>query len=196
MDLERLQGDLRRLTEIVGGWDASKEIDALERDLVLEKLRGLYEAVRFGMPVAAPAEPAVGEASAPIDLGEVLSLDPLSDLPAPDAEALPEVQPPFEEVLSTVHRLNREKGITVVLITHHMNEAEEADRVIVMNDGRVAMDGTPQAVFSQVERLRDMGLTVPDTVDLLDRLRRDGVDVPLDALTVETCADAICAALG
>lgn len=102
MDLERLQGDLRRLTEIVGGWDASKEIDALERDLVLEKLRGLYEAVRFGMPVAAPAEPAVGEASAPIDLGEVLSLDPLSDLPAPDAEALPEVQPPFEEVLSTV----------------------------------------------------------------------------------------------
>ena len=101
-----------------------------------------------------------------------------------------------QEVLSTVHRLNREKGITVVLITHHMNEAEEADRVIVMNDGRVAMDGTPQAVFSQVERLRDMGLTVPDTVDLLDRLRRDGVDVPLDALTVEACADAICAALG
>ena len=101
-----------------------------------------------------------------------------------------------QEVLSTIHRLNREKGITVVLITHHMNEAEEADRVIVMNDGRVAMDGTPQAVFSQVERLRDMGLTVPDTVDLLDRLRRDGVDVPLDALTVEACADAICAALG
>ena len=98
-------------------------------------------------------------------------------------------------VLSTVHRLNREKGITVVLITHHMNEAEEADRVIVMNGGKVAMDGTPQAVFSQVERLRDMGLTVPDTVDLLDRLRRDGVDVPLDALTVEECADAICAAL-
>ncbi len=101
-----------------------------------------------------------------------------------------------QEVLSTIHRLNREKGITVVLITHHMNEAEEADRVIVMNDGRVAMDGTPQAVFSQVERLRDMGLTVPDTVDLLDRLRRDGVDVPLDALTVEACAAAICAALG
>ena len=96
------------------------------------------------------------------------------------------------EVLTAVHRLNRERGTTVVLITHHMNEAEEADRVIVMNDGRVAMDGTPQAVFSQVERLRDMGLTVPDTVDLLDRLRRDGVDVPLDALTVEACAAAIC----
>ena len=100
-----------------------------------------------------------------------------------------------QEVLSTVRRLNREKGITVVLITHHMNEAEEADRVIVMNDGNVAMDGTPRQVFAQVEALRAMGLTVPDTVDLLDRLRRDGVDVPLDALTVDACADAICAAL-
>ena len=100
-----------------------------------------------------------------------------------------------QEVLSTVHRLNREKGITVVLITHHMNEAEEADRVIVMDDGKVAMDGTPRQVFTRVEELRAMGLTVPDTVDLLDRLRKDGVDVPLDALTVESCADAICAAM-
>ena len=64
-----------------------------------------------------------------------------------------------------------------------------------MNDGNVAMDGTPRQVFAQVEALRAMGLTVPDTVDLLDRLRRDGVDVPLDALTVDACADAICAAL-
>ncbi len=101
-----------------------------------------------------------------------------------------------KEVLSTVHRLNREKGITVVLITHHMNEAEEADRVIVMDDGKVAMDGTPAEVFTQVSDLRHMGLTVPDTVDLLDRLRRCGIDVPLDALTVEACADAIAAAFG
>ena len=100
-----------------------------------------------------------------------------------------------QEVLSTVHHLNREKGITVVLITHHMNEAEEADRVVVMNDGTVAMDGTPRQVFARVEELRAMGLTVPDTVDLLDRLQRDGLDVPLDALTVEECADAITAAL-
>ena len=99
------------------------------------------------------------------------------------------------EVLSTVHRLNREKGITVVLITHHMDEAEEADRVVVMDDGKVAMDGTPREVFTQVDALRSMGLTVPDTVDLLDRLRRDGVDVPMDALTVEECADAVFAAL-
>ena len=99
------------------------------------------------------------------------------------------------EVLSTVHRLNREKGITVVLIPHHMDEAEEADRVVVMDGGKVAMDGTPREVFTQVDALRSMGLTVPDTVDLLDRLRRDGVDVPLDALTVEECADAVFAAM-
>ena len=99
------------------------------------------------------------------------------------------------EVLDAVHRLNREKGITVVLITHHMNEAEDADRVVVMDDGKVALDGTPREVFTQVDALRYMGLTVPDTVDLLDRLRKDGLDVPLTALTVEACADAIYSAV-
>ena len=99
------------------------------------------------------------------------------------------------EVLSTIHRLNREKGITVVLITHHMNEAEDADRVVVMNDGRVDLDGTPEEVFSQVTRLRHLGLTAPDTVDLLDRLRQKGWDVPLDALRAEDCAAAIAGAL-
>ena len=99
------------------------------------------------------------------------------------------------EVLATVHRLNKEKGITVVLITHHMNEAEGADRVIVMNDGRVDLDGTPQEVFGQVTCLRHLGLTVPDTVDLLDRLRQKGWDVPLDALSVEDCAAAVAGAL-
>ena len=99
------------------------------------------------------------------------------------------------EVLDTVHRLNRERGITVVHITHHMSEAEDADRVVVMDDGKVIMDGAPRQVFTQVERLRSMGLTVPDTVDLLDRLRKDGLDVPLTALTVEECADAILAAV-
>ena len=99
------------------------------------------------------------------------------------------------EVLAAVEKLNREQGITVVLITHHMNEAEEADRGIAMDDGRIALDGTPKEVFTQVEPLRTMGLTVPDTVDLLDRLRKDGLDVPLDALTVDECAAAITAAL-
>ena len=99
------------------------------------------------------------------------------------------------EVLAAVHRLNREKGITVVLITHHMNEAEGADRVIVMDDGRVVLDGTPEKVFAEVKDLRHMGLTVPDTVDLLDRLRNDGWDLPLDALSVDACAEAIAGAL-
>ena len=99
-----------------------------------------------------------------------------------------------QEVLTTIHRLNKEKNITVVLITHHMNEAEDADRVIVMHGGKVAMDGTPKEVFARVEELRSMGLTVPDTVDLLDRLRKEGVDVPLDALHTEECADVIAAA--
>ena len=100
-----------------------------------------------------------------------------------------------QEVLSTIHRLNREKGITVVLITHHMNEAEDADRVLVMDNGRVAMDGTPKEVFVRAEELWSMGLTVPDTVALLYGLRQGGVDVPLDALTVDECADAICCAI-
>ncbi|MBQ9493191.1 MAG: energy-coupling factor transporter ATPase [Oscillibacter sp.] len=99
------------------------------------------------------------------------------------------------EVLATVRRLNREQGITVLLITHHMNEAEDADRVIVMDDGRIVMDGTPKEVFSRVEQLRDTGLTVPETVELLDRLCQRGFSLPLDALSVEECADAIVNAL-
>ena len=82
-----------------------------------------------------------------------------------------------------------------MLITHHMNEAEEADRVIVMDDGAVAMDGTPREVFPHVEKLRSMGLTVPDTVALLYDLRQEGVEVPLTALSVEECADAVASAI-
>ena len=99
------------------------------------------------------------------------------------------------EVLDTIHRLNREKGITVVLITHHMNEAETADRIIVMDEGVVALDGTPQEVFPQVDKLRSMGLTTLDTVDVLHRLRQQGWDVPLTALSVEDAADAIAGAI-
>ena len=99
------------------------------------------------------------------------------------------------EVLSTIETLHRDMGITVVLITHHMDEAILADRVVVMNEGRVAMDGTPTEVFTRVEELEEMGLTVPDTVQLLYRLRAAGYDVPLDALDVEACADAVFGAL-
>lgn len=100
------------------------------------------------------------------------------------------------EVIDTVRRLNRERGITVVLITHHMAEAESADRVIVMNDGQVAMDGAPHDVFAQVDRLHELGLAAPDTVELLHLLREAGLDVPLTGLTVDECADTICRAFG
>ena len=100
------------------------------------------------------------------------------------------------EVIDTVRRLNRERGITVVLITHHMAEAESADRVIVMNDGQVAMDGAPHDVFAQVDRLHELGLAAPDTVELLHLLREAGMDVPLTGLTVDECADSICRAFG
>ncbi len=99
------------------------------------------------------------------------------------------------EVIDTVLRLNRERGITVVLITHHMAEAENADRVIVMNDGEVAMDGTPREVFAQAERLHALGLAAPDTVELLSRLHQAGWAVDMTSLTVDECADTICRAL-
>ena len=99
------------------------------------------------------------------------------------------------EVLSAIRALNRERNITVVLITHHMDEAMDADRLIVMNDGKLVMNGTPAEVFTQVDALRAMGLAAPDTVELLYGLRQSGMDVPLDALTVDACADAICKAL-
>ena len=100
-----------------------------------------------------------------------------------------------EEVLRTVRKLNRENGVTVVLITHHMDEAAQADRLIVMDHGKVIADGAPRTVFQDVEGLRSVGLTVPEPVGLLYALRQAGLDVPLDALTVEECAAAIAKAL-
>ena len=95
------------------------------------------------------------------------------------------------EVLATVEELRREKGMTVVLITHHMSECVDADRLIVMSGGAVVLDGSPKEVFSQVEKLRAEGLTVPETTELLYGLRQAGCDLPLDALRIEECADAI-----
>lgn len=95
------------------------------------------------------------------------------------------------EVMAAIHRLNRETGVTVVLITHHMDEAASAQRVIVMKQGRVALDGTPREVFSQVERMQSLSLAVPQTVELLYALNRQGAALSLEALSVEECADEI-----
>jgi len=96
------------------------------------------------------------------------------------------------EVLETIHRLNRESGMTVILITHYMDEAAQADRVVVMDSGTVIADGTPKEVFSQVELIRSAGLDVPQTTDLVHWLRTEkGLDLPADCLTVEEAADAV-----
>ena len=95
------------------------------------------------------------------------------------------------EVMETITRLNREKRITVVLITHHMEEAAQAERVIVLHRGKVAADGTPKHVFSQVELLHDLGLAAPETVELCWELNRQGFSLPLDALEIEDCAQAL-----
>jgi len=95
------------------------------------------------------------------------------------------------EVVETIGRLNREKGITVVLITHHMDEAAKADRVVVLHKGKVAADGTPEEVFSQVELLHNIGLAAPESVELCWELNKQGFDLPLDKLDPEKCAQAL-----
>ena len=95
------------------------------------------------------------------------------------------------EVMDTIHTLNRERGITVVLITHYMDEAVQAERVVVMDDGHVLMDGAPRDIFSQVERLRAVELDVPQPTELCERLRTAGVPLPDGILTAEECAEAL-----
>ena len=96
------------------------------------------------------------------------------------------------EVMQTIGRLNREKGITVVLITHHMDEAAQAQRVVVLHKGQVAADGSPEQVFSQVELLHSIGLAAPETVELCWELNEQGFCLPLDLLDTEKCAQALC----
>ena len=95
------------------------------------------------------------------------------------------------EVMETISRLNREKGITVVLITHHMDEAAQAQRVVVLHKGKVAADGTPKEVFSQVELLHGLGLAAPETVELCYELNKAGFNLPLDQLDINECAQTL-----
>ena len=95
------------------------------------------------------------------------------------------------EVLETVLKLNKDKNITVVLITHHMDEAARADRVVVLHKGGIAADGTPEEVFSRVELLHGIGLAAPDTVELCHALNQEGFQLPLNALDTEKCAQTL-----
>lgn len=96
-----------------------------------------------------------------------------------------------KEVMETITQLNRDKEITVLLITHHMSEAAQAQRVVVLDKGSVALDGTPEEVFSQVEKLHKMGLAAPETVELCHSLNKCGFSLPLDRLNIEECAQAL-----
>ena len=100
------------------------------------------------------------------------------------------------EVMETVARLNKKKGITVVLITHHMDEAAKADRVVVIHRGVVRADGKPKEVFSDIEYMHELGLAAPETVELCHELNKLGFELPLDLLETEDCAQAIYKALG
>ncbi len=100
-----------------------------------------------------------------------------------------------KEIIETLHKLNKEKGITVVLITHYMEEAENADRVMVMNDGVIIDDNTPKEIFKNVELLKSVGLSVPQTTELLYALKQNGFNVTTDVLSIEETADVIASAL-
>ncbi|MBR3847840.1 MAG: energy-coupling factor transporter ATPase [Oscillospiraceae bacterium] len=95
------------------------------------------------------------------------------------------------DVLAILDDLNRNHGITIVLITHHMNEAVHADRIIIMDSGKIVMEGTPREIFPHVEKLRELSLTVPQTVELISELNKNGFDIPLSNITVDECVDAI-----
>ena len=100
-----------------------------------------------------------------------------------------------EEVINTIKYLCREQGITIVLITHHMSETIDADRLIVMADGRIIADDKPAKVFAEVEKMKAEGLAVPETTELIWNLNHCGMDLPIKALSVEDCASAVAAAL-
>ncbi|MFV0314229.1 MAG: energy-coupling factor transporter ATPase [Anaerotignum sp.] len=97
-----------------------------------------------------------------------------------------------KEVIETIERLNKEEGITIILITHYMDEAVRGDRVYVIDDGEVVMEGKPRQIFSQVERLQQYGLDVPQVTEVAHLLRKEGIELPADILTVEEMVGAIC----
>lgn len=97
-----------------------------------------------------------------------------------------------QDVMETIHKLNKENGITIILITHYMDEAVSADRVYVIDDGKLVMQGTPREIFSQVEKMKGYGLDVPQVTETAYNLRKMGIDIPQDILTVDEMVGAIC----
>lgn len=100
-----------------------------------------------------------------------------------------------KEVMDTVLQLNKEKGITIIMITHFMTEAARTDRTVVMDNGKIVLDGTPREVFNEVEKLHEVGLDVPDATELAHQLKAAGIKLDADVLTVEECTQSILNAL-
>ena len=96
-----------------------------------------------------------------------------------------------KEVMDTIKQLNREQGVTIVLITHYMDEAAQADRVVVIDEGEIMLEGTPKQIFSQVDTMKNLGLDVPQVTELCHRLRKAGYDLPADVITEEECVKAL-----
>ena len=97
-----------------------------------------------------------------------------------------------KDVMETAHRLNKENGITIILITHYMDEAATADKVYVIDDGKIVLSGVPKEVFSQVDKMKGFGLDVPQVTETAYNLRKLGIDIPKDILTVDEMVGAIC----
>lgn len=100
------------------------------------------------------------------------------------------------EVISTIKKLNKDNGITVILITHYMDEAISADRAVVMDDGKIIFDGTPKEVFQNVEQIKSVGLDVPQVTELAYELKKLGIDIGGEILTVDECFEALNSLLG
>ena len=99
------------------------------------------------------------------------------------------------DILAIIDELNKKHGITVILITHHMNEAVAADRIIIMNDGKIELEGTPKEIFKQIDLIKNFGLTIPQTVELIYELNKEGFDISLENIKLDECVDAINSAL-
>lgn len=159
----------------------SEEI-AKRVDMALEKVG--MEAYRFGSP-----NHLSGGQKQRIAIAGMLAMKPkciLMDEPTAMLDPIGR-----KEVISTVHELNKAEKITVVLITHYMEEAVDADRVIVMDKGKIVMDGTPREIFSQVEKLKSYHMTVPDVTELAYQLKKEGVDLPDGILTTDELVEAL-----
>ena len=160
-----------------------------DKAAIREKVTEMLELVQLGkMEKRRPSQLSGGQKQR-VAIAGVIAMEPeVIVLDEPTAMLDPKGR---REVIETVTKLCREKGITVVLITHHMSECTGADRVIVMSNGHIAADGSPESVFSQVELMRNEGLAVPATTELIYELNKRGWSLPLTALGVESCAKEI-----